>query len=57
MSDSEEKATKKLFFTVKIDRMWKEIRTLTRADKQQYRTDIKAVMCRGIPEKDMNTIK
>ena len=54
---SENNEPKKLFWTVKVDRMLKEVRSLTKVDKTQYRTDIKAVMCRGIPDNEVNIIK
>lgn len=48
---------KKLIWTAKINRMIDELKTLTKNDRTQYRTDIKAVMCRGIADKDVQTIK
>ena len=48
---------KNLIWTAKINRMIEELKTLTKNDRTQYRTDIKAVMCRGIPDKDVSIIK
>ena len=39
---------KDLFFTEKLNRMFGELRTYTKTDRQQYRTDVKALLCRGI---------
>ena len=55
--NKENNEPKKVFWTVKVDRILKEVRSLTKVDKSQYRTDIKAVMCRGIPENEVTTIK
>ena len=34
-----------------------ELRQLTKADRLQYRTDMKALMCRGIEDSEVNNIK
>lgn len=51
------KKEKKLFITEKVNLLWDELRLLTKADRLQYRTDIKAVMCRGIPDNEAYKIK
>ena len=53
----EEKPQKKVFITEKISRMFSELRTYTKTDRFQYRTDVKALLCRGIDEKEQTRIK
>jgi len=44
---------KNLFFTEKIHRMLKELKTYTKSDRDQYRIDAKALLCRGIEENEI----
>eukprot|EP00347_Sterkiella_histriomuscorum_P021449 403333936 len=53
----QKKAKKGLFFTEKIMRMLKELKTYTKSDRLQYRTDIKALLCRGIEEDEATKIQ
>ena len=48
---------KKVIFTEHINRFFKEMKTYSKLDRLQYRTDIKAVMCKGIPDDEANSIK
>ena len=51
------KAKRDLFVTEHINRLWAEVLSLKKAERLQYRTDIKAVMCRGVAEDEVTTIK
>ena len=49
--------TKKVFFTEKINKALVELKALNKHDRFQYRTDIKAVMCKGIEDSEALRIK
>ena len=51
-STNTEKPKKNLLFSEKINRMLKEIKTYTKADRVQYTTDVKALLCRNIEENE-----
>lgn len=53
----EPKKQKDLFFTEKFARIYNELRTYMKADRLQYRIDAKALMCRGIEDKEVKTIQ
>ena len=48
---------KKVFWTTKVERIKAELFKLGRAEKLQYRTDMKALMCRGIKDEEVANIK
>ncbi len=44
---------KNLFFTEKLNRMFGDLKSYTKTDRLQYRIDAKALMCRGIEDKEV----
>lgn len=52
MAESKE-PQRKVFFTERVGRVLDELRTYTKADRQQYRTDAKALLCRGIDDQEV----
>ena len=47
---------KKLWVT-RLDNFFFEMKLLTKANRWQYKTDIKALMCRGIEDEEVTRIK
>jgi hypothetical protein len=47
---------KDVFFTEKLNRMFGELKSFTKTDRLQYRIDAKALMCRGIEDKEVKRI-
>ena len=61
LTEAKEKAEKKeknLFWTVRVANAMPDWRQYLKAERYQYRTDVKALLCRNnMPEKDTSRIK
>ena len=55
--DQEPKKEKNLFWTVRVANAMPDFRHYMKTERQQYRTDVKALVCRGnLSEADTNQI-
>ena len=53
----DQKPFRSLIFSEKINRMKHEAAQLSKSNRNQYRTDMKALLCRGIEEPEIKNIK
>ena len=57
MADKTEPQKKDLIWTERINKLIQNWRSFSKLERQQYRTDTIAILCRGLPEADETKLK